>query len=49
MNKDRRIMIEFSEEQFIRIHNIQRDEEFDTLQDAIMMMVIFWTKMNQKK
>jgi hypothetical protein len=49
MNKDRRIMIEFSEEQFIRIHNIQRDEEFDTVQDAIMMMVIFWTKMNQKK
>ena len=42
-------MIEFSEEQFIRIHNIQRDEEFDTVQDAIMMMVIFWTKMNQKK
>ena len=49
MNKDRRITIEFSEEQFIRIHNIQRDEEFDTVQDAIMMMVIFWTKMNQKK
>lgn len=49
MNKDRRIMIEFSEEQFIRIHNIQRDEEFDTVQDTIMMMIIFWTKMNQKK
>ena len=49
MNKDRRTMIEFSEEQFIRIHNIQRDEEFDTVQDAIMMLVIFWTKMNQKK